>query len=70
MSKYKTGDRVKLGPFNNGEEIIGPELGTILSADEMPWGISYICEVDEDYRTEDDDGLRELTENQIAGYAK
>jgi hypothetical protein len=39
--------------------------GVILCADEFVWGISYVVQVaPEDHH---DDGLRELTEDQIEG---
>jgi hypothetical protein len=42
--------------------------GVVLTADEFEWGISYVVQVaPEDCH---DDGLRELTEDQIEGVIK
>lgn len=64
--KYKKGDRVWLADFDNGLEIISREKATILFVVTEPWGISYVAKVDEP--EPEDDGLRELTEDQIEGY--
>lgn len=65
-AKYKEGDKVWLAEFREGKKLVAPRVkATILTVDVMPWGISYVVEVDpEDDR---DDGMRELTEHQIEG---
>ncbi len=65
---YKVGDRVRLIEIPDlwpGAHI-PEETGEILSIDEMPWGLSVVVLVDEEHRDPDgDDGLRELTADQI-----
>ncbi len=62
--KYKAGDLVWLAEFDNGENVQPRERAEVLSADVMSWGISYVCQVEP---SKGDDGLRELTEDQIEG---
>jgi hypothetical protein len=69
-SKYNRGDRVRLAEFDNGDEVIPEADGVVLSVDWMQWSkdpddYMYVVEVDEQFRGEYDDGLRELDQRQI-----
>lgn len=61
--KYTPGDRVWLAEFRDREVFFPRVEATIISADVHEWGISYVVEVEPE--EEGDDGLRELTEDQI-----
>lgn len=63
MLKYKEGDKVLLAEF----EGIPQQKATILSAEPLTWGNSYVVLVEPEDTS--DDGLREVTEDQILGYA-
>lgn len=60
--RYAEGDRVMLAVHEDQPR----EPATVLTADVYGWGIGYVVEVDE-HADEDDDGLREVTEDQIEG---
>lgn len=63
--RYKAGDRVLLGKIPD-EPKAPQEIGTVLSVDRMVWGISVCVRVDAKFKDgPDDDGLRELTVDQI-----
>lgn len=64
--KFSEGQRVRLKP--NHEEGWPEEFGEVCGGEELDWGNSYIVQVDEYYRNVDgdgDDGLREVTEDQM-----
>lgn len=64
--KYQIGQQVLLAEFDNGDEIIPEESGIIEDFD--PSNRMYLITVDDEYLTdEDDDGIREVTEDQIKG---
>lgn len=67
-SKYNRGDRVRLVHIE-GREDEPKEEGVVLSVDWHDWkptgDFMYVVEVDEEYRDEFDDGLREMSEDQI-----
>jgi len=60
--KYSEGDKVILGEFEGTPRV----NGVVLSGEELSWGISYVVQVEPEDAS--DDGLRELTEDQIEGY--
>lgn len=62
VMKYSEGDKVILGEF----EGIPRQNAVVLSGEELSWGISYVVQVEPE--GDSDDGLRELTEDQIEGY--
>jgi hypothetical protein len=63
---YVEGQQVWLKPFDNGERLIGREHGVITGVTELPWGTSIVVAIDVEYRDgADDDGLREITVDQI-----
>jgi hypothetical protein len=60
--KYKPGDMVMLSAWEDEPR----QRAQILTVEEMPWGMSYIVQVKPE--GPEDDGLRELTEDQIEGF--
>jgi hypothetical protein len=79
-AKFKIGEKVRMVPVMDGNPIersdylnapqlyddVPMERGIVRSSQQHEWGISYIVQVHEDYKDgEDDDLLRELTEDQI-----
>jgi hypothetical protein len=69
---FKVGDRVKLPEWQDtpNSDIIPEEIGTVVSvpADQSETNINrdmIVVQVDEQYRLEDDDGLRELGDDQV-----
>lgn len=64
MRKYPDGIRVWLAEFDNGHEIIPRQIAVI----ECFENDMYTVTVDPEYRDDEtDDGLRELSEDQIEG---
>lgn len=64
MTTVSVGTRVEL--LANEEEDWPQEFGEVLSVDVMEWGVSIIVRVDDLYLDGDeDDGLREVTEDQL-----
>lgn len=54
--KYKEGQRVKLIETEDCPE----QIGTVIEANQMRWGESYIVELDKP-EDKDDDGVREVS---------
>lgn len=64
LSKYAAGDRVWLAEFDNGDEVIPRQRATVLFGPENDmWTVEVVPEDDRD------DGLRELSTDQIEGPA-
>ena len=70
--KYNRGDRVRLIELEDGcdgdseSEAVPPEDGIVISASWQNWGdYMYVVEVDEKFREDGDDGLREVMDDQI-----
>lgn len=69
--KFPVGTRVEL--VENHEENWPQEFGVVLYVEDLPWGVCYTVLVDDKYRDEfeegkewtRDDGLREVTEDQM-----
>lgn len=62
--KYKVGDIIWIADFDNGEEVIPREKARILAFENG----MYMAEVTPE--GEDDDGLREFSEDQVEGLAE
>jgi len=62
--KYRSGEKVWLAEFDNGDEIIPRQKALILCYENGMYTVRVTPE------EEGDDGLRELSEDQIEGYVK
>lgn len=62
QTTHKLGQRVRLRELEEGAP---QEEGVILTADKLEWGNSYTVEVDEQYREHADDGLRDISDDDV-----